>query len=990
MIRKIIDRPLIVVLVAAMVALAGVVSAVMLPIKLQPNVSMPFLMVTAQAEQETGLDQMERELAVPLEAIALQSDIVKNTKVTVTTQNVRLEIMLSDAAKKDEINSLREEFNQRMNRSSLSLSSQDVRQFSTSDQVIMVAAITAEDQAQAARMRTELKEKLLPALQEVAGISRIDHTFDRYVDQYILEFIPDQVDNVQQAAQIIDEIQSQFRGPLLGSLEVDGSTYSVQTKANVTTRSELMSLELSSGQALSEVVNISTRQAADNYFMRINGKPYEEVSIYATASSSEVKISNEVRQVFADKADEQQVDWDYVFAWDAADFIGGAISELVRNIVIGALVASLLLLAVFRSFRTMLVVGLSMPICICATLVSMFVFGYSINIITLLGIGLGTGMIVDACIVVIENIFRHLQEGRSRREAIAEGTKEVIAPVTASVLTTVAVFIPITFLDGMIGSFMKELALTITVALLTSLIVAITLIPVLSVKLMKTGRPIHQEGRLIQGYEKVLRYVLRRRWRMLLSFLLVLILAIYSVVALVPKNYIPNVSDRSLFIRYNMAEDTDYQETWNSMDETAEALLAMDGVQDVIYWGNQNSPTRATLIMLYDPAEEMNRPDAKVDEEIQDWIEENVSYASLNLNAGQADTSGEMSIAVTASSMSSILAAIPEVQEDIEAIEHVSGTEAELIENSRRWVIDFSSAALAEQAMTRQEVEQYLRLMLNGVPEMEVTIDGTPTTVAIRFPEKLRQTDDVLFEIPLRQQSGVTVNDVAELTQEESEARRVRQDGRYELIMKVYFDSDQRDQVVQEVRDFVERYSSPLIELDLAGTQQQQDEAFQKLLLAVAVAFAAVFLILTVQFNRLRQPFLIMLSLPFAMIGVSIGFLATGRTFDVVAMIGIVMLVGIVVNNAIVLIDFINKQRPHHEHVADAVIAGAKLRLRPIFTTTFTTVGGLIPMFIGGSASSDFQTPLATSVIFGLLFSTLVSLVVVPILYTLFERKLKR
>lgn len=188
-------------------------------------------------------------------------------------------------------------------------------------------------------------------------------------------------------------------------------------------------------------------------------------------------------------------------------------------------------------------------------------------------------------------------------------------------------------------------------------------------------------------------------------------------------------------------------------------------------------------------------------------------------------------------------------------------------------------------------------------------------------------------------------------------------------------------QLMPQVEMLIEAKQGGDSQLAFTGRQQEQAEAFANLLIAMAVAFATVFLVLTVQFNRLVQPLLIMLTLPFAMIGVSVGFLITGRTFDALAMIGVIMLIGIMVNNAIVLIDFINNHRKEYQSTRTAIVEGAKIRLRPILTTTVTTIGGLMPMFIGGSATSNFQTPIATAVIFGLMFSTMVSLLLLPLLY---------
>ncbi|GIQ67810.1 efflux RND transporter permease subunit [Xylanibacillus composti] len=989
MMKMLLQRPLAVFLVAVMVLVSGVVSAFMLPIKLQPNVSAPFLLVSANVEQDTDLDTMEKEITIPLETLVKGHSIVNNVQATTTTKHVNLQIIMKDSATDDEIGKLREELNQRLNAVPLDLSGSDVRQFSTSDNVIMVIAVTSDDPAQD-KVRSELKDRLVPALREVNGVSKIEHTLDQYEESFKFELKPDQIKSLQHASQLVDELRGSFASPLLGTLEYDGSQYRVRSEASITSMDELMQHRFQSGERLADVADVEIDMIANHRYTMMNGEPYYEINVFATDSASEVKVSQKVNEVLNRMQADQQTRWEYLYAWDASAFIGTAISELVVNIMFGAGLASIILLLVFRNLRTMLIVGFSMPICICATLIAMSVAGYSLNIITLMGIGLGTGMIVDACIVVIENIYRKLQEGGSRLDAVVQGTKEVFAPVLASILTTIAVFLPISFIDGMIGVFMKQLALTITVSLAASLVVALTVIPILANKWMKLSEKAEKkDSRILVFYEKLLHYVLRRRWRTLLGFVLALVVALYSLIAFVPKGFIPNVTDRSLFINVEVDENIDYETNLLMMDATAEAMLPIDGVKEVLYWGNDENTSSGAFIVLFEDRADMEQTDDEMTAEIKATIDRMIPYSFLSIGAGQGDTSGQMSIALSASTMQDLVRHVPAVQDEIELIPGVTGTEASLTEGSKEWVIHFSKEQLAYYGISRQEVEQYTSLILNGVPEIDVSMDGKDTTASIVFPAIYRQSSDGLAQLPIRSDLNLTIEDVARLEQVDAEASRVRRDGEYELILSIYFDSEQRNAVISQVTNFVSAYQGEL-RASLSGTQQQQQEGFEKLLIAVAVSFAAVFLILTIQFNRMRLPFLIMFSLPFAMIGVALGFLLTGRTFDLVAMIGIVMLVGIVVNNAIVLIDFINKHRAEYDDVITAVVEGAKLRLRPIFTTTLTTVGGLIPMFIGGSEASEFQTPLATAVIFGLTFSTFVSLVLVPVLYYFFEGRADR
>ncbi|HZG85643.1 efflux RND transporter permease subunit [Paenibacillus sp.] len=984
MMTKMLKRPAIVLLLSVMTAAFGAIAMLTLPIKLQPSVSAPYITAMAVVDKELSLDEMEKQIALPLETAVVHNAFVKDVNVTTTTSTVMVDVVLKDSATEEDIAQAKDDLTQAMNSLNVELDVSDVRQYSTADQMVMMIAVTSDAPDQE-KVRSELRDIVVPELRKLPGVSKVEHSLNWYDVSYVFELKPEKMSSLQQTARVVDEIRGAFSQPLLGNLEYDGGQYRVRSEALIGGQAELASYRLSSGSMLADLADVREDRPADhNYAMR-NGQPYYEISIFATEDASEVKVSERVRAKLAALNDGAATSWSYVFPWDASAFIGSAVKELALNIAIGALVAAAVLYAVFRSIRIMMVIGFSIPLCMFATFIGMSAFGYSINIITLMGIGLGTGMVVDACIVVIENIFRKMGEGLPRQEAVVQGTKEVIAPVISSIVTTICVFVPIGMLDGMIGEFMKQLALTITVSLLASLVVAATLIPILTSRWVQPPKESNKRNRVLEGYERMLRFGLRFRWGTLLTFVAVLAVSLYALIAFVPKNYIPNVSDRSLYIEYEVDRNIDYA-TARGLAETAAARIAdVDGVMDVFYWGNDRETHRGTLIILYDPRDTMTRSDEAVNEDIEAVIERTIPYTLLSIGQGQGDMSGRMEVSVTAASMKSLSEEADAIAESLRLLPGVTGVQAPLSDEGKEWVIRFSPDRLEYHNITRGEVEQYISLVLNGVDDIELTMDGDTATARVEFPTVYRQTSDALYKLPLRSDSSLTVEDVADLALVDAESSRVRKDGIYESTLTVYYDEADKASVVERVTAFVSEYRSAEAQVAIAGTQQEQNEAFSKLLVAVGVAFSAVFLVLVMQFNRLRQPLLIMLSLPFAMIGVALGFLLSGRVFDIMAMIGIVMLVGIVVNNAIVLIDFINKSRDAHPDIESAVIAGCKLRMKPILTTTLTTAGGLVPMFIGGTETSDFQTPIATAVIFGLLFSMFVSLYLVPVLYLMID-----
>ncbi|OEF97429.1 efflux RND transporter permease subunit [Desulfuribacillus alkaliarsenatis] len=985
MLKTMIERPIVVFLVAAMVSIAGIISAILLPIQILPKLEAPFVNVSVILEHETDLDQVERDIVIPLETAIINANGVNEVEVNASTRSVYMTVHLKDGAKEAEVDAIIEDLNRQLASINIDTRRKEAKQYTTEDNVFMAIAIVPKD-INDISVREELKNTVLPELAMVSQVRGIDDTLDLYDPNYEFTLKQDRPISLNTSIQLFDELRSTFDSSLLGSLSYGGEQYRVKSQSSVYAIDELAQYRLSNGEMVTDRFTIEEKLNADNSYLMVDGHPYYEVNITIASTASEVKVAKEVRQKLEQLHADKSSDWSYYYIWDSSLFIGQAISELAKNILLGSLLASIILLTIFRSIKTMIVIGISIPICILTTFVFMNIFGFSINIISLLGLGIGVGLIVDACIVVLENIFRKLEAGVNRREAVYTGVKEVQGPVTSSIVTTIAVFVPIGFLEGMIGSMMKQMALTISISLVTSLLVAFTMIPIFSMYLVKPNSEKQQKHTLMEFYGKVLARVLRHRWKTMGVFTIVLGILLFQLVASVPKGYIPDVMERALFVRYFIDENTDFEVNKRLLDNTAEKIKEVEGVQSVIYWAHKGSRA-GTFYIHYDDVEDMTRSEAAVDKDVEMIINNNIPYSSITIGAGQADASGQILLSIKGSSMGVISRELPAIEQQLQLFDGVTGIEVSRAQAGEEWIVDFSRENLAYYGLSRQEIERQLAVVLNGMTNIDINLQGENVKADILFPETTRAMSDALGNLQITDNRHITLNDIANVYKEPAENSRVRRDGLPYTSITVYFDSEDREKVYTQMQNYInDGYNGSLL-LSTAGREQDQQEAFEKLLIAMAVSLATVFLVLTIQFNRLRQPFLIVASLPFTMIGVSLGFIITGRIFDAMAMIGVIMLVGIVVNNAIVLIDFINKHRDQYEQLNEAIVAGAKIRFRPILTTTLTTVAGLIPMFIGGTNTSEFQTPVATAVIFGLLCSVFVSLIILPVIYSIFENR---
>lgn len=991
LLKAIIERRIIVVLISAIIIAAGIYAAFTLPVRIQPAIDAPILTVSASVEKEIELDKMEDEVALPLENLAMNESFVKEVRVTTDTKNVSMIVILKDSVEANKVDRLQQDLQQKLNSVNIDLESSSVNRISTADYEFMNIAIFPDNLSNEA-VQNEIKDIIVPQLREIGEVRKVSHNVDLYEKKYVFELKEEKVRSLQKATMIAEEVKQSFSSPLLGTMHYGGDDYRVRSEAFINSEEDLVNYRLQTGERLQDLVSVHIEQESDDYFQSMNGKPYYEIALIVSKTASEVEVSKQVREVMDNIYDSKTSAWEYEYIWDGSTFVTQSVKELVINILIGSVVAAIVLLVIFRSVKTMLVIGLSIPICVTASLASMKVFGYSINMVTLIGIGIGTGMIVDACIVVLENIFKYIQKGiYSKIDAVVLGTKEVIGPVFASILTTIAVFAPFVTLEGEIGKMAVQVSTVITVSLITSLLVSLTVIPIAAFNLVEVQKEASPFGvRLMGAFEKFLRFCLNRKWSFISIFVVLLVVSVYYLIAFVPKNYIPNVTPRELSIRYEIDENIDLELSKEILEEAAKKIQNVPGIDKVFYWTNENQSHMGRFYIHYLPTNEMPKSDEEVNEDVKNIVDETIPYSFFSMGQGQNDTAGQTEISVTSTSMSSILNVIPQIKEEVKLVGGVTGVESSVSDETKEWVIDFSKEQLQYYQLARQEVEQYVSLVLGGINDIDIKMNGKESTADIRFPQHYRESSHALYELPINEGVAVTLKDVSNLRQDPTARERERKDGQYEATLTIYHDVELKDRVVSQLETLISRSNTSDVQVAFAGREKQQSEGFQNLFIALIVALAVVFIILTFQFNRLRQPIIIFISLLFTGIGISLGFIITGRVFDIMAMIGVIMLAGIVVNNAIVLIDFINQHRYEYESIREAVVAGAKERMRPILTTTLTTIGGLIPMLIGGSNTSDFQTPIATAVVFGLLFSTLISLIFVPMLYEMFESRKRK
>ena len=793
---------------------------------------------------------------------------------------------------------------------------------------------------------------------------------------------------------------------------------------------------------LRDVATVTRGHKDREAITRVNGRESVELAVYKEGDANTVQVARRIEARLEQLRETLPDDLELVEIYDQSKFISAAIEQVTSAAIIGGLLAIMVLYGFLRDARATTIIAASIPVSIIGTFLLMYSNDVSLNIMSLGGVALAVGMLVDNAIVVLENIVRKREQGEGILEAARNGTSEVSTAVIAATLTTIAVFFPMVFISGVAGQLFRDQALTVTFALVFSLIVALTLIPMLAA--LGTGARYEESGEssppgrftravafvvrmtgvLFAGVAWLFRMILWAPSRLLQAFfnfasrsydpllrwsldnraaVIGVAAAVFvATMALVPRlgtELIPQLSQGEFSVDLRLAPGAPLNETDRAIQAAQAATRDIDDVE-----------------ISYSVAGTGNRLDANpVD------AGENTGTLSLTLKPGR----GRAEEAVAMTAMREELATLPGVQYefsrpalmsfasplqieiagfDLEALDSANRALMQELANSDRFVDLKSTIELGNpeiQIVFDQERAAALGLAVRDIADRVVA--NVRGELATRYTWRDKKIDVLVRSVDSRRASieeirklivnptserPVTLDAVADIkvARGPAEIRRVAQE-RVAIISAniAYGDlgaaADEASQII--ARTVLPNGISAIV----SGQNEEMQDSFRSMQFALALAIFLVYLVMASQFESLVHPFVILFTIPLALVGAVWALFITGTTVNVVAFIGVIMLAGIVVNNAIVLVDLINQLRAKGAEKAAAIVEAGNARLRPILMTTTTTVLGLLPMAIGFGEGAEVRTPMAITVIGGLIVSTLLTLVVIPVVYSLLDRK---
>lgn len=751
---------------------------------------------------------------------------------------------------------------------------------------------------------------------------------------------------------------------------------------------------------LSDIADVRLADNAEELYAKINGN---DGVLLTVQKSSVASTSGACRNLYdaMERLEEKYEGLHLTALSDQGQYIDLVIRSVLQNLLFGALLATAILLLFLRDLRPTVIVAFSIPISLLFAVVLMYFTGVTLNIISLSGLALGVGMLVDNSIVAIENIYRLRQLGYNAATAAVHGCRQIAGAITASTLTTVCVFVPILFTGGLTRQIFADMGLTIAYSLGASLLVALTLVPALSGKIL-TGdaagkKPNRLLSRMMESYEKLLRLVLRHKAPVLLGAVALLIVSGLLTVGM-GTAFMPEMDSPQVSVSIEMPEDATTAQGREMCDTVIDRILSVDGVDTVGAMEGQTMMGGGDLslyVLLQQKRSGTSQQIAKEIEAACTDLDCTVTANGSTMDMSMMTGGSGIQLAVTGDDMDALRAAATDLAKTLSAVEGVASVSDGQEDSSTEVRITVDKAKAAEYNLTVAQVyQQVAAAVLSQTTATNITVNGSDLPVVVVPDSAGITTRETLEELRLtgtknQEECEVRLSEIAAVTEAASASAIHRENqARTVTVTAQIADGYNIGLVSREVEKLLADYEMPEgCSYAIEGENEMIQSTMSDLILMIALAIAFIYLIMVAQFQSLLSPFIVLFTIPLAFTGGLLALWITGKELSVIAMLGFLMLAGVVVNNGIVFVDYANGLRLEGMERAEALVQTGRDRIRPILMTAMTTIFGLATMALGLGAGGDMLQPLAIVTIGGLAYATLLTLFIVPAIYDIFLKK---
>lgn len=1011
-------RPVTVVMVILIIMLLGAISFVNLRIDLFPEMDLPVAIVIAPYSGAAP-EEMETLISKPLEQ---QLSTVHNIESIQSMSSRGSSVVIVQFTYGTDMDNATLEMREKVDMAQMMFPAEADKPMviKMDPNMFPVMALGFGGNMPINDLKSLAEDEIQNKLERIDGVASAE--FFGGLDQEVKVTVDSQVLNAHGLSidSVIDALRSENKNVSAGDVTAGSKEYMVRVLGEFQAIEQVGEVTLTTPQGvrlqIADIAQVELANQDSSGYISINSSEGVMVAISKQSDGNTVEVSRQVRKALEEIEGELPGDVEVKILFDQAEYIEHSINNVIKSIILGGILAVLILLLFLRNIRSTLVIGTAIPISLIATFTLIYFKGMTLNMMTLGGLALGGGMMVDNAIVVLENIFRHRQQGEGLAQAAIEGSSEMANAILGSTITTIAVFIPIVFVEGLASQLFAPMAFTISFALMASLLVALTLVPMVSSRVLTVMPGAQYQGenqsrlqRMFQKSEEFFNTV-DIRYRQLLQWAIgnrkkVVVITIGSLLlsfALIPAigmEFIPETDQGSFSVDIQMDKGTKLEETSRVVQEVEKIISEQPEIE---LWfasvglgmgmsseaGSEYATFQAELVDLKD----RDQSTSEIIEDIRKQVE-NIPGAEIKVEPaslmGDMGGGSPISIQIKGDELSQLKVLADRMVRTVSKVEGTTVVESSLEGGAPEATVFLDRNRIAAYGLSPMAVANSIQSSVMGTVATRFRTGDDEVDVRVRYSELERENLSDLNDLSVTTPSGVQVplNELGELKISEGPTTINRDD--QERVVSVNSQIVGRD-LGSIVKDIKKQVNEDIVlpagySIEYSGESQEMAEAFGNLGLALILAIVLVYMVLAAGFESFMYPFIIMFAMPVTVVGVVLGLFLTGRSLSVPAFIGIIMLAGIVVNNAIVLVDYINQLRARGMTREEAIVQAGPHRLRPILMTTLTTILGMLPLAIGIGEGAEVQAPLGTVVVGGLTTSTLLTLVVVPVMYIILD-----
>lgn len=908
-----------------------------------------------------------------------------------------------------------------------------VFKFNSSNFPIMQYAITASESYPG--LERILEDNVINVLNRIDGIGTLSLSGapERYV---YIDLDPNKVDAYNLSLEVVGQaIMSNNLNLASGTVKMGKESYQLRVDGEYVESREINDIVVTTTPDGKQVFlrDLATvRDTIKDFSLeeKINGRDGVRLVVMKQSGGNTVQVASDVREQMEKIKKTLPSDIDIQIIYDSSESIVNSITGLAETILYALLFVVLIVLFFLGKWRATLIIAITIPISLVVSFIYLFLIGSSLNIISLASLTVAIGMVVDDAIVVLENIDKHIERGASPREAAIYATNEVWVAVIATTLVIVAVFVPLTMLPGMAGILFKELGWIVTITVVTSTVVAISLTPMLSSRLLKGRNPnlitnkkekkerrftyqktiVHLLDIIDAWYAKVLRVCLRHK-RITLSVVTLIFLAslIPVLTGMIGTNFMPQSDDARLSINLELESGTRVEETVKTARKVENMIMRLVP-ETIIISSSAGSNDEAGISALFSSTTnnkismnvrtnkkgERDRSIFDIAEIIRQELEkmpEIITYTVSSQSGGFGGSSNNVSVEIFGYDFNKTNALAADLSKRITNIKGARDIKISRDRDRSELQIVFDKEKIAQLGLNQATVSAYIRNRVQGMAAGYLREDGNEYDIVVRLAEDYRNSISSLEEMTLMTPMGkkIKLKEVAAIQEYWGPPAIERKRRERIVTISVTPVNTSLGELAAEIQKEIATVDIPQdIIINIGGDYEEQQETFADMILLLVLIIMLVYIVMASQFESFSKPFIIMMSLPFAVTGVILALLITQTSLDMIGALGVILLVGIVVKNGIVLVDYINLMRDRGHPLNEAIALSGQSRLRPVLMTAATTILGMVPMALSSSEGSEIWVPMGIVVIGGLTTSTLVTLIVVPVFYGIFSKSGER